>query len=92
VGGLTTAEIARAFFVPEATMAQRISRAKATVKAAGGRFTLPPPDERADRLRAVLHVLYLVFNEGYTATSGLDLARTELTTEAIRVARDLHRC
>jgi RNA polymerase sigma factor (sigma-70 family) len=91
VGGLTTAEIASAFLVPEATMAQRISRAKATIKAAGGRFTLPPHDQRPERLRAVLHVLYLVFNEGYTATSGPDLARPALTTEAIRVMRDLHR-
>jgi RNA polymerase sigma factor (sigma-70 family) len=91
VGGLTTAEIARAFFVPEATMAQRISRAKATIRDSGAPFTLPPPDERAERLAVVLHVLYLVFNEGYAATSGPDLARAELTTEAIRLARDLHR-
>jgi RNA polymerase sigma factor (sigma-70 family) len=91
VGGLTTAEIATAFLVPEATMAQRISRAKASIKGAGARFSLPPEDERADRLRVVLHVLYLVFNEGYTATSGPDLQRWELTREAIRLARDLHR-
>ena len=70
VGGLTTAQIATAFLVPEATMAQRISRAKASIKGAGARFSLPPEEERADRLRVVLHVLYLVFNEGYTATSG----------------------
>ena len=70
VGGLTTAEIARAFFVPESTMAQRISRAKATIRRLGAPFTLPPADERAERLAVVLHVLYLVFNEGYTATSG----------------------
>jgi RNA polymerase sigma factor (sigma-70 family) len=91
VGGLTTAEIARAFFVPESTMAQRISRAKATIRSSGAPFTLPPPDERAERLAVVLHVLYLVFNEGYTATSGPDLQRTDLTAEAIRLARDLHR-
>jgi RNA polymerase sigma factor (sigma-70 family) len=91
VGGLTTAEIARAFFVPEATMAQRISRAKATIRDSGAPFSLPPAAERAARLAVVLHVLYLVFNEGYTATSGPDLQRTDLTTEAIRLARDLHR-
>jgi RNA polymerase sigma factor (sigma-70 family) len=67
VGGLTTAEIANAFLVPESTMAQRISRAKATIKAAGGRFSLPPEGERAERLRVVLQVLYLIFNEGFTA-------------------------
>jgi RNA polymerase sigma factor (sigma-70 family) len=91
VGGLTTAEIARAFFVPEATMAQRISRAKATIRDSGAPFSLPPAEERAERLAVVLHVLYLVFNEGYTASSGPDLARTDLTSEAIRLARDLHR-
>jgi RNA polymerase sigma factor (sigma-70 family) len=91
VGGLTTAEIARAFFVPEATMAQRISRAKSTIRDSGAPFTLPPPEERAERLAVVLHVLYLVFNEGYTASSGAELARVELTAEAIRLARDLHR-
>jgi predicted RNA polymerase sigma factor len=91
VGGLTTAEIARAFFVPEATMAQRISRAKATIRASDAPFTLPPASERAERLAVVLHVLYLVFNEGYTASSGPDLQRTDLTAEAIRLARDLHR-
>jgi RNA polymerase sigma factor (sigma-70 family) len=91
VGGLATAQIARAFLVPEATMAQRISRAKQRVKAAGARFSLPPEEERADRLRVVLHVLYLIFNEGYAASSGPDLQRADLTTEAIRLARDLHR-
>jgi RNA polymerase sigma factor (sigma-70 family) len=91
VGGLTTAEIARAFLVPEATLAQRISRAKQTIKSAGGDFAMPPPNERAERLRVVLHVLYLVFNEGYTASSGPDLQRADLTTEAIRLGRDLHR-
>ena len=92
VGGLTTAQIARAFLVPEATMAQRISRAKASIKSAGARFSMPPEDERAERLRVVLHVLYLIFNEGYTASSGPDLQRADLTTEAIRLARDIHRC
>jgi RNA polymerase sigma factor (sigma-70 family) len=91
VGGLATAQIARAFLVPEATMAQRISRAKQRIKSAGARFSLPPEDERADRLRVVLQVLYLVFNEGYAASSGPDLQRADLTTEAIRLARDLHR-
>ncbi|MFE0019974.1 RNA polymerase sigma factor [Amycolatopsis sp. NPDC059021] len=87
VGGLTTAEIAHAFLVPEATMAQRITRAKQRVKAAGARFDPPPEAERAERLRSVLHVLYLIFNEGYTASSGPDLQRTELTREAIRLTR-----
>ena len=87
VGGLTTAEIARAFLVPEATMAQRISRAKQRVKAAGASFTLPPQAERAERLQVVLHVLYLIFNEGYTASAGPDLQRADLTAEAIRLTR-----
>ena len=91
VGGLTTAQIAQAFLVPEATMAQRISRAKASIKSAGARFSMPPADEQAERLRVVLQVLYLIFNEGYTATSGPDLQRAELTGEAIRLTRDLHR-
>jgi RNA polymerase sigma factor (sigma-70 family) len=90
VGGLTTAEIARAFLVPETTMAQRISRAKAQITAAGGRFQLPE-QERRQRLGAVLHVLYLIFNEGYIATSGLDPDRIELTGEAIRVTREVRR-
>ena len=90
VGGLTTREIAAAFLVPEATMAQRISRAKATLKASAEPFTLPPPDQRADRLRSVLHVLYLLFNEGYASSSGPDLARSDLSGEAIRLARTLH--
>ncbi|TWD73032.1 RNA polymerase ECF family sigma subunit [Kribbella amoyensis] len=89
VGGLTTAEIARAFMVPEATMAPRISRAKKSIKAAGSRFVLPPEEERADRLRVVLQVLYLIFNEGYTASSGPELQRVELTAEAIRLTRML---
>ena len=91
VGGLTTAQIARAFLVPESTMAQRISRAKQSIKSAGAHFSLPPDDERAERLGVVLHVLYLVFNEGYTASSGPDLQQAELTAEAIRLARDVRR-
>lgn len=87
VGGLSTAQIARAFLVPEATMAQRISRAKQRIKATGAKFCLPAESERPERLRAVLHVLYLIFNEGYTATSGPDLQRHELTGEAIRLTR-----
>jgi len=87
VGGLTTAEIARAFLVPEATMAQRISRAKQTIKSSGIPFEVPTEDERAGRLGAVLHVLYLIFNEGYTSSSGPELQRTELSTEAIRLVR-----
>jgi RNA polymerase sigma factor (sigma-70 family) len=90
VGGLTTAQIASAFLVPEATMAQRISRAKQRIKATTIGFEMPPESERADRLRVVLHVLYLVFNEGYTASSGPDLQRGELTGEAIRLARAVH--
>ena len=90
VGGLTTAQIASAFMVPEATMAQRISRAKAKIKSTGIPFRLPPEQERADRLGVVLHVLYLIFNEGYTATSGPDLQRGELATEAIRLTRAVH--
>ncbi|OXM74048.1 MULTISPECIES: RNA polymerase sigma factor [Amycolatopsis] len=89
VGGLTTAEIAKAFFVPEATMAQRISRAKQKVK--GARFALPPAEDRDERLDAVLHVLYLMFNEGYTATTGPDLQRDDLATEAIRLTRLVRR-
>ena len=91
VGGLTTAQIAHAFLVPEATMAQRISRAKQTIRASGIRFEMPPERQRADRTRVVLHVLYLVFNEGYTATSGPHLQRTELAEEAIRITRIVHR-
>jgi RNA polymerase sigma factor (sigma-70 family) len=90
VGGLTTAEIARAFLVPEATMAQRISRAKERIKSTGMKFDLPPEPERAERLRVVLQVIYLVFNEGYMTSSGSDLHRADLTTEAIRLARMLH--
>jgi predicted RNA polymerase sigma factor len=89
VGGLNTAEIARAFMVPDATMAQRISRAKQRIKAGGAEFRMPAPSERPDRLAAVLHVLYLIFNEGYTATSGPSLHRAELSGEAIRLTRQL---
>ncbi|MFG2192905.1 RNA polymerase sigma factor [Streptomyces sp. NPDC048639] len=89
VGGLSTAEIARAFLVPEATMAQRISRAKQRIKASGARFRQPEESERAERIAAVLHVLYLIFNEGYTATSGASLHRTDLAVEAIRLTRSV---
>jgi RNA polymerase sigma factor (sigma-70 family) len=91
VGGLTTAEIANAFLVPEATMAQRISRAKQRIRASGVRFRLPDTDERAERLSAVLHVLYLIFNEGYASSIGPHLQRTDLSNEAIRLTRALHR-
>jgi RNA polymerase sigma factor (sigma-70 family) len=90
VGGLTTAEIARAFLVPEATMAARISRAKQRIRAAGSSFSLPDGAEREERLRVVLHVLYLIFNEGYTASSGSELRRADLAREAIRLARMVH--
>lgn len=90
VGGLTTAEIARAFLVPETTMAQRISRAKQTIKASGVPFQLPGGQERAERLGAVLHVFYLIFNEGYTSSAGPQLQRLELSREAIRLARTVH--
>lgn len=90
VGGLTTAEIAAAFLVPEATMAQRISRAKQNIKASGVGFEMPGARERAARLSAVLHVLYLMFNEGYTSTAGPSLQRVDLSDEAIRLARMLH--
>src|SRR5919198_2883178 len=91
VGGLTTAEIARAFLVPEATMAQRISRAKQRIRNAGARFELPPQPLWAERLGVVLHVLSLVLNGGYTASRGRVLHRADLTAEAIRLARLLHR-
>jgi RNA polymerase sigma factor (sigma-70 family) len=91
VGGLTTAEIASAFLVPEATMAQRISRAKARIRATGTSFAMAPGAGREERLPTVLHVLYLVFNEGYTASSGVELARAELTAEAIRLTRAVRR-
>ena len=90
VGGLTTAEIAKAFLVPEATMAQRISRAKQSIKSSGTPFRLPTDQERTQRLGAVLHVLYLIFNEGYVASVGPQAQRLELSGEAIRLTRALH--
>jgi len=90
VGGLTTAEIAKAFLVPEATMAQRISRAKQSIKTSNVPFSLPTEAERAERLSAVLHVLYLIFSEGYTSSSGPELQRTDLSREATRLTRTLH--
>jgi predicted RNA polymerase sigma factor len=91
VGGLTTTQIAAAFLVPEAAMAKRISRAKQRIRDAGARFELPPGPERGARLAVVLQVLYLVFNEGYTTSAGPDLHRADLTAEAIRLTRLLHR-
>ncbi|MEK9518841.1 sigma-70 family RNA polymerase sigma factor [Streptomyces sp. adm13(2018)] len=91
VGGLTTGQIAAAFLVPESTMAQRISRAKQTIREAGGSPALPPGEDRTARLAEVRHVLYLIFNEGYTASGGERLTAPELSTEAIRLARLLHR-
>jgi RNA polymerase sigma factor (sigma-70 family) len=91
VGGLTTAQIASPFLVPEQTMAQRISRAKQRIRATEIPFGMPPEPEWSERLRVVLHVLYLIFNEGYTATSGPDLQRLELTREAIRLTREVRR-
>lgn len=90
VGGLTTAEIANAFLVPEATMAQRISRAKQSIKASKVPFSMPTDAERAERLGAVLHVLYLIFSEGYTSSIGPHLQRTDLSNEAIRLTRSVH--
>ena len=90
VGGLTTAEIAKAFLVGEATMAQRISRAKQGIRASRVPFRLPTPEERTARLRLVLHVLYLIFNEGYASSTGRELHRTELSEEAIRLTRMAH--
>ena len=89
VGGLTTAEIARAFLVPEPTMAQRISRAKQRIRETGASFTMPVGAERGERLRSVLHALYLMFNEGYATTTGARVARGDLSTEAIRLTRML---
>jgi RNA polymerase sigma factor (sigma-70 family) len=91
VGGLTTTEIANAFLVPEATMAQRISRAKQRIKSSGVPFRMPTERERAERLGAVLHVLYLIFNEGYATSGGPSLQRSDLANEAIRLARAVHR-
>jgi RNA polymerase sigma factor (sigma-70 family) len=90
VGGLTTAEIANAFLVPEATMAQRISRAKGSIRASGVPFSMPTDRERAERLGAVLHVLYLIFSEGYASSAGPALRRADLSDEAIRLTRVLH--
>ena len=91
VGGLNTAEIAHAFLVPEPTMAQRISRAKQSIKDSNIPFQLPTTEERVQRLHAVLHVLYLIFNEGYTSTAGPHLRRADLSQEAVRLARIVHR-
>ncbi|GAB2586057.1 RNA polymerase sigma factor [Kribbella endophytica] len=90
VGGLTTAEVAAALLVPESTVAQRISRAKRLIKDAGARFELPTGEQYDERLRAVLQVLYLIFNEGHTASSGDDLQRLDLAVEALRITRMLH--
>lgn len=91
MGGLTTAEIARGFLVPEATMAQRISRAKQAIRASQVPFSLPNDEERVERLSAVLQILYLIFSEGYTSSHGSDLYRIDLSNEAIRLTRMLHR-
>ena len=90
VGGLTTSEIASAFLVPESTMAQRISRAKQSIKSSGVGFVLPKPDDRVRSIGAVLHVLYLIFNEGYATSAGKTLQRVDLSSEAIRLARAAH--
>ena len=90
VCGLTTTEIASAFLVPEATMAQRISRAKQSIKSSGVGFVMPPPEERSASLGAVLHVLYLIFNEGYATSAGTAHQRVDLSSEAIRLARAAH--
>jgi predicted RNA polymerase sigma factor len=91
VGGLASAEIARAFLVPGSTMTRRISRAKQSIKDSGVPFAMPPGPQQAERLSAVLHVLYLIFNEGYASTSGPRLQRAELSAEAIRLARMVYR-
>jgi predicted RNA polymerase sigma factor len=90
VGSLTTAEIARAFLIPEPAMAKRITRAKRRIRDAGAAFTMPTPTELPERLRSVLHVLYLMFNEGYAVSSGTAVTRIDLSAEAIRLARMLH--
>jgi predicted RNA polymerase sigma factor len=90
VGGLTTSEIARAFLVPDKTVGQRISRAKQLIRDSGAEFRMPPEAERSERMASVLHVLYLIFNEGSTASSGSTLHRVELSSEAIRLTRQLH--
>jgi RNA polymerase sigma factor (sigma-70 family) len=91
VGGLTTEQIASAFLVPEATMGPRISRAKQRIKAAGATFDPPDAADYSDRIRVALHVLYLIFNEGYTTSSGPELQRADLAAEAIRLTRAVHR-
>jgi len=91
VGGLTTSAIASSFLVPDSTIGQRISRAKHTIKTSGVAFNMPDAGERAARLESVLHVLYLVFNEGYTTSSGDDLNRADLSNEAIRLVREMHK-
>ena len=91
VGGLTTSAIASSFLVPDSTIGQRISRAKHTIKTSGVAFNMPDAGERAARLESVLHVLYLVFNEGYTTSSGGDLNRADLSNEAIRLVREMHK-
>jgi RNA polymerase sigma factor (sigma-70 family) len=91
VGGLTTAEVARAFLVPEATMTRRITRAKQRIKDSGIPFAVPSGTDRDERLATVLHVLYLIFNEGYTSTAGPNLYRSDLAAEAIRLTRLVHR-
>ena len=91
VGGLSTREIAGAFFVPESTMAQRISRAKQRIREVGGSFSIPAADELEMRVRVVHHVLYLIFNEGYTTSSGPAIHRADLTAEAVRLTRELRR-
>jgi RNA polymerase sigma factor (sigma-70 family) len=91
VGGLTTGEVARAFLVSEGTMTRRITRAKQQIKDSGIPFRLPASEERAERLATVLHALYLIFTEGYAATAGPRLHRIELSTEAIRLTRMVHK-
>jgi RNA polymerase sigma factor (sigma-70 family) len=90
VGGLTSAEIAHAFLVPEATLAQRISRAKQLIKKSGVQFRMPSGEERPEQLAAVLHVLYLTFNEGYASSTGDRLQRVDLSSEALRLCRAVH--
>jgi RNA polymerase sigma factor (sigma-70 family) len=90
VAGLTTSEIAASFLVPEKTMGQRISRAKQRLREAGARFELPPDPEHGPRLQVVLHVLYLMFNEGYSASAGSHLRRPHLTRQALHLVRQLH--
>ncbi len=91
IGGLTTTEIAHAFLVPEETMTRRITRAKQRINESGVPFRMPPEPERPQTLSAVLHVLYLIFNEGYASTSGPSLHRSDLASEAIRLTRMVHR-